>query len=94
MLLSGMLDMVPLLLVLVDGLLVQALREMVDVVVGGCLIRRGRLDLGVDGLVEMAELERLLRVDQVLRAGRGRVEGVVVLMLLGLGRRRILGHLR
>lgn len=56
----------------------------------------GTLDLGVDGLVQTAELQLLLGggvVEQLLlSAALGRVEGIVVL-LVGLRRRRVVGHL-
>lgn len=57
----------------------------------------GTLDLGVDGLVQAAELQLLLGggvVEQLLLStALGRVEGIVVL-LVGLRRRRVVGHLR
>lgn len=89
-------DMLALVVKIVHGLLVQVLSEMAEVVVCGGLVGRDGLDLGVDGLVQVAVLKRLLLVDQLLCSRRHRVQGVVVLLLLlvGLGRGRILSHLR
>lgn len=53
------------------------------------------LDLWVDGLVEAAELQLLLlgRVQKLLLgASRGGIQGIVVL-LVGLRRRRVVRHL-
>lgn len=84
------------LLLLECGMVLKLLGEGLDVLVARALVALGgALDLGVDGLVQVAELEllSLRRVQQLLGASRGRIEGVVVL-LVGLRRRRVVGHLR
>lgn len=91
----GVVDVMALLL-LERGMVLQFLGEGLDVLAAGTVVAVvDAFDLGVDGLVETAELQLLTlrRVQQLLGASGGRVEGVV-LLLVGLGRRRVVGHLR
>lgn len=84
-----------LLLALEGSLLVKLLCQVIDVVAAcGSVVWGARPWLGVDRLVQVTELQGVLRLDQLLCACGGRVESIVVVLLVGLGRRRILGHLR
>lgn len=88
-------DMMALLL-LECGMVLELLGEGLNVLVARTLVALGgALHLGVDWLIQAAELELLAlgRVQQLLCASGSWVEGVVVL-LVGLRRRRIVGHLR
>lgn len=85
--------MLGLLPVVKGAVLMEVVGQMVDVVIGGRRrIRRGRVDFGIDGLIQGAVGELVVRVDELLGAGRGGIEGVVV-VLVGLRGRRVLGHL-
>lgn len=85
------------LLLLKRSMVLELLGEGLDVLVARARVAwsGGALDLGVDGLIQIAELKllSLRRVQQLLGASGGRVESVVVL-LVGLRRRRVVGHLR
>lgn len=93
--LADMLRERTLLLVVEGALRVQVLWEVADG--AWCrLIWRSSFDLGVDGLIQTAVLERVLWVDELLAASGGRVKCVVMVVVFGLlrRRRRVLGHLR
>lgn len=88
---------VAMMLLLLDrGMVLELLCQTLDVLAAGTVAWVLAFDFGVDGLVQVAELELfLLRgvEELLLGAGLGWVE-VVVLLLLAIWRRRVGGHLR
>lgn len=82
-------------------MVLELVRETLDVLARGAVVACAgqRLDFGIDGLVQAAELQLLLlgRVEQLLGAAGRWVEGVAVVLVLLLlllllrrrGRRRV-----
>lgn len=87
----------PVLVLVQTRVIVKSLSQSLDMLRSWAVVIRAwkGFDFGIDGLVQVAELELLLlrRVQQLLGARLGRVEAIVVLLF---GRRRVVvvGHLR